>query len=166
MSTKPVFKKIAQVAMVVRDVEATARRYWDDLGIGPWGFYDLNPNTTHNLTLRGKPVTHAFRVAVAYVGDVQLELIEPLEGDNIYTEHLATHGEGLHHIQFQVENFDDAKAHFKEKGYAELQSGQPFGVCTYLYFDTDKHLASILELGSGVTSGKSFPAPDRTYPPS
>src|SRR5262249_12111756 len=102
MNAAPLFKKLTQVAMVVKDCEATAKRYWEDLGIGPWKFYTLDPSNTPGMTLRGRPVKHAFRAALAQIGDVALELIEPLEGDSLYTEHLAAHGEGLHHVAFKT----------------------------------------------------------------
>ena len=48
--------------------------------------------------LRGKLVEHSFIAAIASVGDVELELIQPLCGESLYAEHLAQHGEGLHHV--------------------------------------------------------------------
>src|SRR5262245_52866182 len=47
------FTKVVQVAMVVNDVEASVRRYWDDLGIGPWKLYTLGPANTSNMTFHG-----------------------------------------------------------------------------------------------------------------
>jgi len=101
---------------------------------------------------------------LAQVGDVELELIEPLEGESLYAEHLATHGEGLHHVAFEVGDFGSVRTHLKEKGYRELQGGRPFDVTDYAYFDTDSTLACIAELGSDVEEGKSFPKPEFTYP--
>jgi hypothetical protein len=34
--TEPVFTDVLQVAVVVRDLEAAMRRYWEGYGIGPW----------------------------------------------------------------------------------------------------------------------------------
>jgi methylmalonyl-CoA/ethylmalonyl-CoA epimerase len=164
MDAKPLFRKLTQVGMVVRDCEATARRYWDDFGIGPWKFYTLDPSNSPAMTLRGKPVTHAFRAALATFGAVELELIEPMGADSVYAEHLAAHGEGLHHLAFEVENFERSKAELREKGYAEIQSGRPFDVCTYAYFDTEKILGCIVELGSELEEGRVFPSPRSVYP--
>ena len=164
MIEKPIFKKLTQVAMVVNDVEATAKRYWEDVGIGPWHFYTIDPANTGNMTLRGKPVEHAFRAALATIGDVSWELIEPLDDNSIYAEHLAKHGEGLHHVAFDVENFEKTKTYMKSKGYNEIQSGQTFNVSAYTYLDTDNGLVCITELSSGVEEGKEFPAPEGSYP--
>lgn len=158
------FRKVTQVAMVVRSVDAAARRYWEDLGIGPWRFYTLNPDNTPDMELNGKPVRHAFRAALAMVDGLTLELIEPLDGPSLYSEFLETHGEGLHHLAFKVDDFHLAKDHLKRKGYTEVQAGRSFGVARYVYFNTDTKLGCLTELGSGVEEGKVLPAPDYTYP--
>jgi methylmalonyl-CoA/ethylmalonyl-CoA epimerase len=166
MNRTPIAGKVVQLAMVVKNCEATARRYWEDLGVGPWRFYTLDPSNTYHMTLRGEPVTHAFRAAIAMIGDVELELIEPLEGASLYVEHLSAHGEGLHHIALDVEDFERAKSHLRQRGYTELQSGRPFGVCTYTYFNTQKELACIVELGTKLDEDHRLPEPEWTYPPS
>ena len=164
MSKKPIFQQITQVAMVVKSVEVSAKRYWDDLGIGPWQFYTLNPTNTGDMRLRGEPVKHAFRAALTRIGDVSMELIEPLDSGSIYAKHLAEHGEGLHHVAFKVEDFKKTKEHLKKKNYSEIQSGRPFNIAQYTYFDLDKGLACIAEVGSTIDEGRAFPDPDFTYP--
>ena len=164
MTAKPMFTGITQVAMVVHSVEATAKKYYDDLGIGPWRFYTIEPETTGEMTLRGRPVKHAFRAALTKVGDVSMELIEPLEGESLYAEHLAQHGEGLHHVAFAVDNYEDTKRQLKDKGYQEVQSGRTFNCCSYSYFNTDQALGCLAEFGSGIEEGKAFPEPEKTYP--
>ena len=164
MSATP-FTKIKQVAMVVRDCEETAKRYYDDLGIGPWAFYTLDSrDNARDPHLRGEVVDHDFRVAKAMVGDVQMELIQPLRGASIYVEHLAKHGEGLHHIAFDMQGrFANARARLIEKGYREVQGGRVFDIATYAYFDTDKALASIMEIAV-LDKNERLPEPEMTYP--
>jgi methylmalonyl-CoA/ethylmalonyl-CoA epimerase len=165
MSAQPLFKKVLQVGLVVRDIDATAQRYWDEFGIGPWRFYTLDPLNTPNMSFRGKPVQHAFRAALASIGDVTLELIEPLSGSSVYAEHLAAHGEGLHHLAFAVEDYESAREQLKDRGYQELQHGRPFDVNDYSYFDTDRTLRFMTELSSKEAADKAFPPPERTLPP-
>ena len=42
---QPAFTETLQIALVVRDLEATMRTYVDDYGIGPWAIYEFNPDT-------------------------------------------------------------------------------------------------------------------------
>ena len=62
---KPIFKKLNQVAIVVKDVEATTKRYWEGMGIGSRNIYTIDPANTGNMPLCGKPVEHAFRATLA-----------------------------------------------------------------------------------------------------
>ena len=156
------FTKVVQVAMVVNDVEASVRRYWDDLGIGPWKLYTLNPSNTSNMTFHGKPVQHAFRAALTDIEDMEWELIQPLDQRSVYAEHLSRHGEGLHHVAFDVRDFDRVTRELEAKGYEKVQSGSPWGIETYVYFNLNRGLACTAELNSNQTG--SMPPPDSTYP--
>jgi hypothetical protein len=160
---QPFFDRIQQISLVVKNSRATAQRFWDELGIGPWMFYRLDPANTPEMMLRGTPVEHSFLAAVASVGGVELELIEPLDGESIYAEHLRERGEGLHHIAIHSGDAGRAIRHLANLGYGELQSGKTLGVGRYSYFDTEKRLGCILELGE-ISKGTTLPAPEFTLP--
>jgi methylmalonyl-CoA/ethylmalonyl-CoA epimerase len=164
MTTQALFRKVLQVGLVVKDSEATARRYWDEFGIGPWRFYTLDPANTSNMRFRGRPVEHAFRAALADLDNLTLELIEPLDGASVYSEHLRLHGEGLHHLAFAVDDYDTACNSLVKGGFAELQAGRPYGVNDYSYFDTAGALGFITEIYSKDAPGKSFPPPELAVP--
>jgi selenophosphate synthetase-related protein len=91
---------------------------------------------------------------------MQLELIEPLEGPSIYTEHLASKGEGLHHIQSRPENVDEVLAAFQERGVDVLMSGK-VGDGAFYYLDTESLLGLIFEVVKPRRTGLS---PETTYP--
>jgi hypothetical protein len=38
-----VFTETMQIGIVVRDLDATLRRYVDDYGIGPWQVFEVTP---------------------------------------------------------------------------------------------------------------------------
>lgn len=44
-----VFTETMQIANVVRDLDATLRRYVDDYGIGPWQEHEFNPGDAEDL---------------------------------------------------------------------------------------------------------------------
>jgi len=159
---RPLLTRVVQVAMVVNNVEASVRRYWDDLGVGPWKLYTLNPSNTSNTTFHGRLVQHSFRAALTEFGDVEWELIQPLDNRSVYAEHLAAHGEGLHHVAFEVEDFEKVTKELKSKGYENVQSGRVFGNDTYVYFNLNQGLACIAELNSNPEA--PMPAPESTYP--
>jgi catechol 2,3-dioxygenase-like lactoylglutathione lyase family enzyme len=92
---------------VVRDLDKTAKKMADDLSIGPWHVFEIEPE---ECVVNGEPVALRFRVALADVGGASYELLEPGEGDNFYREHLDTAGEGLHHTCLLYESRDAMRA--------------------------------------------------------
>ena len=162
MPEKPDFTRILQVAVVVKDVDASVRRYSDEYGIGPWAVYEFNPDTVKNMIVRGKGQEYAMRVALADIGGVELELIEPKDDRSIYAEFLNKHGEGIHHLAFDVKDYNATMEFFHGKGHQILQGGTWSGE-TYTYLDTRKDLGVISEIYKRTPDFRE-PPPDSIYP--
>ena len=92
--------------------------------------------------LRSQPRAN---LAFAQLGSVELELIEPGEGENIYWEFLRAKGEGVHHFGLFVSDIDRELAKFRERGIEVLQSGNTPDA-RYAYMDTESLAGIILEL--------------------
>ena len=138
--------ELYQVGIVVHDLEKSMERYEKAFGIGPWDVINVDSSMFSEMTYHGKPVQHRFRAALTMVGPMQLELIEPINGDNIYSDFLKEHGEGLHHLgHVRVENLDEAVQTLEKHGFPCLQSGR-FGDGGYAYIDTSMTLGTIIEL--------------------
>src|SRR6187551_2766615 len=99
-------RSVDQVAVVIRDLDAAMERYVTQLGIGPWDVYTYGPELLHTMTFRGENRPYVMKLALAFVGPTMYELIESLEGPNIYEEFLSTRGEGLHHLGYYVDSID------------------------------------------------------------
>ena len=157
-------KSVDQVAVVVRNLDEAMRRYSEELGIGPWNVYTFTPEWIREMTFRGREQPYSMKLALAQVGGMMYELIEPLDGPNSYQEFLDARGEGLHHIGFFVEDLDAAIREMQGKGFALLQSGRGFGVDGdggYAYFETDGALGCIVE---AIQMPRAMPDPERIYP--
>jgi hypothetical protein len=72
---------IAQVGLVVKDLEKAVEAYWKLFGIGPWHFYTYGKPLVKRMSYRGRPAEHKMRVALAWLGPLRIELIQILEGD-------------------------------------------------------------------------------------
>ena len=83
-----------QVAMVVRDLDAAMKRHWDLFKIGPWDIYTFDATKVRDYTYRGKPATHSCLIAVAWSGDTQLELMQPLTATASTTSISSSAGRG------------------------------------------------------------------------
>lgn len=162
MKMKPEFKGVSQVGLVVKDCMATMRKYVNDYGIGPWAIYDFTPEVVQDMVIRGEPVKYAMRLAIATIGTFQIELIQPLDDKSIYSEFLKSHGDGVHHLLFDVDNFDQTVGFFQEKGFGILQGGC-FSGARYSYFDTTEELGFITEIHH-MPPNATLPEPDDFYP--
>lgn len=117
-------KEINQIGLVVKDVQEAATNYSRILGIGPWVYYDYVSPFIHDRKYHGKPVEAKERVARAMVGEVELELCQPVEGNSIYQDFLSDHGEGLHHLQLSVDDVEETVGILSEQGFSSLQSSR------------------------------------------
>jgi 4-hydroxyphenylpyruvate dioxygenase-like putative hemolysin len=136
--------EIIQIGIIVRDLQKTVDNYWAIFGIGPWQVVRMEPPILTDVTLRGKPVEALMLAAIAQNGNIQLELIQPLEGPSIWKEFLEARGEGLHHVQPLVKDIKASLSAFKEMGVNVLMSGKIANNIFY-YMDTEPLLGIILE---------------------
>jgi catechol 2,3-dioxygenase-like lactoylglutathione lyase family enzyme len=120
----PVFGKLHHVGVVVKDIKK-AIAYFESMGIGPFG----EPGRPATMTipfkgeLHGKPAEWKTTISNARFGDVELELLEPTEGNQALKESLDKTGEGLHHIGFITDNLEHEKANFKKAGIGIWTAG-------------------------------------------
>jgi methylmalonyl-CoA/ethylmalonyl-CoA epimerase len=143
---EPVFNETVQLGIVVRDLEATVRRYEDDYGIGPWRFDRIDLGEANNYREYGEPVERSNRIAM--VGQVMWELIEPLDEEGIYARFLAEKGEGIHHVAVGIPNFDETVARAERENNVILSC--EFSGVDIAYLDTQRDLGVILEIFSGT----------------
>jgi methylmalonyl-CoA/ethylmalonyl-CoA epimerase len=91
---EPVFNETLQLGIVVRDLEATMRRYVDDYGIGPWEVHEFDAGEAEDFREYGQPVKRSWRLAVAMAGQVMWELIQPLDEESVYARFPRREGRG------------------------------------------------------------------------
>ena len=98
------FGTIMQLGYIVEDVAATAR-HWASLGVGP--FYMLEGQALDNYAFRGRPTELTMTMAFGYWGDIQVELITPVnDSDNLYTRALRQAPGKLNHYATVVTDLD------------------------------------------------------------
>jgi methylmalonyl-CoA/ethylmalonyl-CoA epimerase len=146
---EPAFTGTMQIGIVVRDLDATLRRYVDDYGIGPWEIFEVTPGNAPGILHDGQPLRGSTRAAVTMVGAVMWEVIQPLDDEGIFARFLAEKGEGVHHIAVATPNFDDVIAEQVKRGVTLPLSGSHSGI-DLAYLPTDRDLGVILEIFSGM----------------
>ncbi len=83
---------------------------------------------------------------------------------------METHGEGLHHLAYDVASIDDGIAEMRDLGYALIQYGAGYGLDgdgAFAYFDTEADLGTIIELRvPPLRRAPTYTVVDTTQPPS
>ena len=138
-------RTIVQVALVVRDVEAKAKAWAEVLGVEPPEPSETGPQSETGAVYRGEPTEGRAKIAFFDTGPFRLEIIEPTGGPSTWREFLDAHGEGVHHVAFQVESMDEIIARFDAAGMPPAQRGNFHGG-RYGYIDSQDKLGVVLEL--------------------
>jgi methylmalonyl-CoA/ethylmalonyl-CoA epimerase len=109
--------KIIQVGVVVKDVQQVAERL-AFLGIGPFQEMVLPPDRQE--LYRGKPALADARILGATLGEIQLELIQPVARESPHREFLEAKGEGIQHIMVAVDDIEKEIKRLTDKGCTVL----------------------------------------------
>ena len=156
---------VAQVALVVKDLDATVKAWYDNFGIGPWKFYTYGKPLCSGMTRNGKPAEYRMRLALANAGPMRIELIEPLEGDTVYSDFVRDHGYGIHHLGLLSDDIEADLRLAEDHGFAMTMDGSGFGPDgdgRYAYLDTESVLGTTLELIDRPARRRE---PEKVYPP-
>jgi len=166
-NNKPKFPvgDMAQVCILVPDLDKAVKNFYHTFGIGPWHFYTYGKPLVKRMTRNGKPTEYKMKVALSYFGTMRLELIEPLEGDTVYKEFVEEHGYGVHHLGILTENMQESIQKAEDAGIKMTMDGAGFGPDDdghYAYLDTEDLISTTLEL---IERPKRRNPPEKVYPP-
>ena len=131
------------------------------LGIGPFKFIEWPNRPDSKYWFRGREEGIKIRQGFVQAGDLELELIEPLEGEqNAYRQFLNEHGGGIHHVLFEVDDMDAVVATLEPHGVKVLQAGTGIRPGTrWVLLDTFDLVGFLIELRHRVPGcdGTSIP---------
>lgn len=143
IATSPVI----QLCWVTEDIAATETFLSTNFGVGAWTRLPDIRFDPENCTLHGEPADFTVHVSLGYAGDLQLEIIQPVSGDSIYSEFLAVSPPGLHHLCFEVEDMDEALDAARAAGVPVVQTGSMMGGgMRFAYLDGAAHGVPYVEL--------------------
>ena len=136
---------VTQVGIIVRDIEAKAQAWAEVLGLPVPEIMITDPYERARTEYKGEPSNARAKLAFFHLGQVELELIEPIGEPSTWLDQLDEHGDSLHHIAFEIKGMPDKVAYLEAKGLALVQRGEyPGG--RYAYVDGSAQLGAILEL--------------------
>jgi hypothetical protein len=138
-----------QIAWVTTDLDATEMALTGLLGVRKWvriSDVHFGPDA---CSYHGKPADFVASISLSYLGDMQLELISPVSGENIYSDFLRESGPGLHHICVEAaspEGLDAALSDAANQGAAVVQRGVMPGGIQFAYVSAPRAGVPFLEI--------------------
>ena len=116
---------LVQIGFIVRDIEKTKQEFarFFDVPVPPT--VNSGEYAVTKTEYRGEPAPKAqCQMTFFYFGDLQMELIQPNEEPSAWREYLEEHGEGIHHLAFQVNGMQGNIENCEEWGMKLVQKGE------------------------------------------
>ena len=147
--------RYTQIAFVTHDLERTIAS-WHAIGAGPFDLLDLSALFADPVrcprTYRGAPARDEFRIATGFLGNNQIEIIQPTnDAPGVFREGLELRGEGQHHIQTLVcpvdaALYDATAAGYIANGFELMATITQANGLRVAFFDSVSRLGFFLEL--------------------
>ena len=140
---------VGQIAYLPADFDAAVTYWTEVMGVGP--FYLLPNVALGDCRYRGQPSGAVFSIAIAYWGDVQIELIRAENDEpSIYTGEYAVR-DRVHHICIFVDSIEDARRAAADAGAEVLVEGTVGADGAVIYVDPGNGPGHVIELLQNMT---------------
>jgi len=136
---------VVQIGMVVRDIERSAQYYSEVFDLPKPKIVITDEYEKARTSFEGEPTEARAKLAFFSMGQVSLELIEPIGRPSTWGRFLDEKGEGVHHIAFHVKGTDQVVQALGAHGIPAEQQGHYTGGM-YTYLNSVPQLGVILEL--------------------
>jgi hypothetical protein len=131
-----------QIAFISNDLRSDADRWSRTFGVGP--FFELTHIPVINTRYRGEPTSMDISAAIAYWGDIQLELIQQFDdAPSVYRDGCCNQAMGIHHLGVLVEDYEAAYAQMLGLDATPVTETQIPGAVRATYFEVPEQLPFI-----------------------
>jgi len=110
---------VGQIGYVVEDVYTAVNEWQTACQRTPWLILDHD----HPCILHGKQGRSKLRIALAYEGPLQIEVIQVLGGETIHTGAASKPDGQIHHLGFMVRNIGQKLNYCEQNGARVIQKG-------------------------------------------
>jgi len=142
--------ELKHVGYIVSDIEATWKKYAAFFGMDEDDFFTFDSEYESGAWFRGNEIKGmGCQTSLIDMDNTMVELIQPNDKPSAWREHLEKHGDGMHHLAFQVEKdaLPGIVAAMEAEGYTVAQTyDDPEGTNGYVYMDATNGLACFVEL--------------------
>ena len=106
---------IDQIGFVVRDLEQSMEKY--DPLFGPFKTMD---GSVEGADLRGECKDVKLKLAFGSSGELEIELIQWIDGESPHSEFIQAGNEGMHHVRFRVDDCDACVGKAESIGFKRI----------------------------------------------
>jgi methylmalonyl-CoA/ethylmalonyl-CoA epimerase len=142
--------KLDHVGIAVRSI-AEARKFYEDV-LGAKYLYE------HDNQEAG------FRYAEFDLGGTVIELLEPLRADSFLNKFLDRHGEGFHHMTFDVPDSRARAAELKSRGVRIIDEKEHSPTSFEAFISPRSTHGVLIQIGSGFPTLSLDPEWERVVP--
>lgn len=160
---KSLFVSIHQIGIVVKNLKQEVKKFSELYNLSPWNIWEYNSKNVMDMKAWGVKRNYKMLVATCKSGNIDFELIEPLDDRSIFSDFIDKFGSSLHHINFIADNYDAASNYLLDQGIEIIQYGNLLGKHKYAFFDTLNDLGYYIELSTNLPGFKRM-KPLYTYP--
>ena len=145
---KRLFGPMEQMGFVVDNFEEPIKHWTEKLNVGPFFILEhLDLKDVYYHGKNGEENKIDFSVALAYSGDMQIELIKQhCDTPSIYNEYVSNKKNILHHLCTFTKDIENDIKILESQGYKNIQGGKTMDEGTFSYLDIDSDFSPILEI--------------------
>lgn len=140
--------KIAQVGFVVRNLSQSIKNYQEIIGIGPFTTLELRPKKSF---IKDREPNFHLKIGFAQLTpELSLELVEVVGGEPYHKDFLEKQGEGVQHLGFVTDEYDEVLKRADKLGIELLMWGEAnvpgVGRIRGAYLDTYDLMGVVVEI--------------------
>ncbi len=127
------FGRIVQVAYLVEDIDLAMEHWLRHAGLGPWTCFR---NIELDTQFDGLGFTMRIHEALAYMGDLQIQLVQSLDPPGTvtpYQSYVESKRWGVHHMAFFADDIEETIARAKAQGFERTCAMRDKGGYRYYY---------------------------------
>jgi hypothetical protein len=137
--------KAMQIGLVVENIDEAAQAWAHLLGVDLPSIIVTDTVDIAHTRYQGNPTPAQAKLAFFDLGQVSLELIQPIGEPSTWNDQLVAHGPSLHHIAFEIKGME-THIHKLAKYRLQLVQQGDYTGGRYAYLDGQKRFGAVIEL--------------------
>ena len=140
------FGPITHIGIVVKDMDSYVKKLEEMFGYTV-DEYSVTPDSP-DKRYYGEYEDFAVKMAFIHTWGREIEILMPLRGRSVWRDSVEKNGDGLHHFNYNVSDFDAAISHLESFGCKMVQCGMRSREegCRWAYVDATEQIGYFIEI--------------------